>query len=146
MNNLTKLIKSVESTEDIEKTFFESKGSLKDIESTKTLTKFRKVVNTFMDNGKIPKENDSLRQNILNDLLGSYKTEFEDKSQIALLSSQESNTAYHFAKDLYCNYLFGVKTITSKQVWEEFKWGVPIKSSQIVHSTFLDLVKRYPKP
>ena len=142
MNSLTQLINSVESTEDLEKNFFESKSTLKDLESTKTLTKFRKVVNEFITSGKIPEEKDSLRQNILSDLLSSYREILNATNQINLLS-QESTSATHVAKDLWVNYFMG--SLTDKEVWETFKWGVAPKSSAIVYSTFQDLVKKYPK-
>lgn len=142
MNNLTLLIKSIKSSEDLEKTFFEEKP-LDMFESTKSLTKFRKVVKKFMDNGDVPKEQDSFRQNVLSGFLKSYRKELDLTNQVTALS-QDSTTATHIAKDLYCTYLFG--DLDEKKVWDQFKWGVGVKSSSIVYSGFMDLVKRYPKP
>ena len=95
-----------------------------------------------MESGEVPKEQDSFRQNVLSGFLESYRKELDLTNQVSALS-QDSTTATHTSKDLYCTYLFG--DLDEKQVWEQFKWGIGVKSSSIVYSGFMDLVKRYPK-
>lgn len=142
MNDITELIKSVESSEDQIKGYYEQNNTFKELKTTSTLTKFRKVIDDFMSNGKIPKEEDSFRQTILEDLLKSIKEIMDQKVTINQLS-QESVTAIHSAKDLYCIWRFSDKT--PKEVLESYKHGISPKSYSIVVSTFKDLIDRYPK-
>lgn len=142
MNDLTGLIKSVENNEDTIKQHYEQNGTFKMLKTTSTLTKFRKVVSEYLEKGKLPEEEDDFKQNIVVDLLNSVRT-IMDKQETINLLSQESVTAIHTAKDLYCIWKFGNKL--PKQVIESYKLGISPKSYSIVTTTFKDLVDRYPK-
>ena len=138
-NDLVSLIKSVESEEDYIEDYYSDNPTFNLITQTNDLTKFRAVVNKFLEEGKIPKISDAFKQSSLTDMLNAMKKDIDKTERIKDMSI-ESVTALQTSKDLFTLYYFSDKTID--QTIESYKPCIAVKSYGLVVATFKDLVSR----
>lgn len=138
-NDLVSLIKSVESEEDYIEGYYTNNPTFALITQTNDLSKFRIVVTKFLEEGKIPKIQDSFKQSSITDLLNALKIDLDKTERIAEMSI-ESVTALQTAKDLFDLYYFSDKTIA--QTIESYKPCIAVKSYGLVIATFKDLANR----
>ena len=138
-NDLVALIKAEETEEDYIEDYYSDNPTFALITQTNDLTKFRKVVTKFLEEGSIPKLSDSFKMSSFTDMLNAMKKDIDKTERIKDMSI-ESVTALQTSKDLFNLYYFSDKSVA--QTIESYKPCIAVKSYGLVVNTFKDLANR----